>query len=108
MYLRVDVEPAVAEDHFQGLLLVGLAAAVDQALDYCARPQALGVDERPVEIEEEGLRLHFPLPQHFLYFLPLPHGQGSLRPIFGSSRTYSSPVYISPSMKRHSPSIFLK
>jgi hypothetical protein len=24
-----------------------------------------------------------PLPQHFLYFLPLPHGQGSLRPIFG-------------------------
>src|SRR5690606_31091206 len=26
-------------------------------------------------------------PQHFLYFLPLPQGQGSLRPIFGSSRT---------------------
>jgi hypothetical protein len=25
-----------------------------------------------------------PLPQHFLYFLPLPHGQGSLRPTFGS------------------------
>jgi len=24
-----------------------------------------------------------PLPQHFLYFLPLPHGQGSLRPILG-------------------------
>src|ERR1017187_3743167 len=24
-----------------------------------------------------------PLPQHFLYFLPLPQGQGSLRPIFG-------------------------
>ncbi len=23
------------------------------------------------------------LPQHFLNFLPLPHGQGSLRPIFG-------------------------
>src|SRR3982751_3182058 len=34
-------------------------------------------------------------PWHFLYFLPLPHGQGSLRPTFGSSRltcfTTSSP-----------------
>jgi hypothetical protein len=27
-------------------------------------------------------------PQHFLYFLPLPHGHGSLRPTFGSGRTY--------------------
>ena len=26
-------------------------------------------------------------PQHFLNFLPLPQGQGSLRPIFGPSRT---------------------
>ena len=25
-------------------------------------------------------------PWHFLYFFPLPHGQGSLRPTFGSSR----------------------
>src|ERR1019366_2818681 len=25
-----------------------------------------------------------PFPQHFLYFLPLPRGHGSLRPIFGS------------------------
>ncbi len=25
-------------------------------------------------------------PQHFLYFLPLPQGQGSLRPILGSLR----------------------
>jgi hypothetical protein len=24
------------------------------------------------------------LPQHFLYFLPLPHGQGALRPTFSS------------------------
>ena len=28
-----------------------------------------------------------PAPQHFLYFFPLPHGQGSLRPTFGSGRT---------------------
>ena len=27
-----------------------------------------------------------PAPWHFLYFLPLPHGHGSLRPTFGSSR----------------------
>src|SRR5271167_4446870 len=26
-------------------------------------------------------------PQHFLYFLPLPQGQGSLRPIFSPERT---------------------
>ena len=25
-------------------------------------------------------------PQHFLYFLPLPQGQGSLRPTLGSGR----------------------
>jgi len=24
--------------------------------------------------------------QHFLYFLPLPHGHGSLRPVLGSAR----------------------
>ena len=24
-------------------------------------------------------------PQHFLYFLPLPHGHGSLRPTFGGA-----------------------
>ena len=27
---------------------------------------------------------HYPLPQHLLYFKPLPHGQGAFRPIFGS------------------------
>jgi hypothetical protein len=29
-------------------------------------------------------------PQHFLYFFPLPHEHGSLRPTFGSGRTYVS------------------
>ena len=29
-------------------------------------------------------------PQHFLYFLPLPHGQGSLRPTLGSVRMTGS------------------
>src|SRR5215211_3707840 len=29
---------------------------------------------------------HAAAPWHFLYFFPLPHGQGSLRPTFGSSR----------------------
>src|SRR5215471_5079879 len=28
-----------------------------------------------------------PAPQHFLYFLPLPQGQGSLRPILSPART---------------------
>lgn len=28
------------------------------------------------------------LPQHFLYLRPLSHGQGSFRPILGSSRKY--------------------
>src|SRR5262249_4243423 len=30
--------------------------------------------------------VHAAAPWHFLYFFPLPHGQGSLRPTFGSSR----------------------
>ena len=29
---------------------------------------------------------HAAAPWHFLYFFPLPHGHGSLRPTFGSSR----------------------
>ena len=32
-------------------------------------------------------RSHTFLPQQFLYFFPLPQGQGSLRPIFGVVRT---------------------
>src|SRR5882762_10233609 len=40
---------------------------------------------------------HAAAPWHFLYFFPLPQGQGSLRPTFGSSRrtvliTSSPPV----------------
>src|SRR6185503_3540651 len=40
---------------------------------------------------------HAAWPWHFLYFFPLPHGHGSLRPTFGSSRrtvliTSSPPV----------------
>src|SRR5687767_14210892 len=34
-------------------------------------------------------RSHY-APWHFLYFLPLPHGHGSLRPTFGSGRTNGS------------------
>ena len=31
-------------------------------------------------------RYYFPAPQHFLYFLPLPQGQGSFRPIFSPAK----------------------
>ena len=40
--------------------------------------------------QASGVPVKTPPRQHFLYFLPLPHGQGSLRPIFGVSRTYVS------------------
>src|SRR5947207_1802881 len=33
------------------------------------------------------LRYAASFPQHFLYFFPLPHGHGSLRPTFGASFT---------------------
>ena len=36
-----------------------------------------------------GLKLH--APWHFLYFLPLPQGQRSLRPTFAPSRTTGVP-----------------
>lgn len=45
------------------------------------------------------------LPQHFLYFLPEPHGQGSFLPIFGVSRTIGSGLTNSPSINFHSPSM---
>ena len=40
-------------------------------------------DDQKVKIN--GRRNQFK--QHFLNFLPLPHGQGSLRPILGPTRT---------------------
>src|SRR5439155_12659336 len=37
-------------------------------------------------LSTDDYRVHAAAPWHFLYFFPLPHGQGSLRPTFGSSR----------------------
>src|ERR1039458_1067581 len=42
------------------------------------------------------------LPQHFLYFLPLPHGQGSFRPTFGSVLWIGSTTSYSAGRKRSS------
>ena len=39
---------------------------------------------------------YLPAPQHFLYFLPLPHGHGSLRPILGPSCTTVSTLVTVP------------
>ena len=36
----------------------------------------------PFRSQPRGRPGHFPAPWHFLYFLPLPQGQGSLRPTF--------------------------
>ncbi len=44
-------------------------------------PPGGGVKERSADLPEGYF------PQHFLYFFPLPQGQGSFRPIFGSVRT---------------------
>ena len=53
---------------------------------------ALSVKKRPGELQlpagasvysTRKLRRRQFLPQQFLYFFPLPHGQGSLRPTFG-------------------------
>src|ERR1700690_1533215 len=48
---------------------------------------ALGmtIEERPLRLG--GEKPYWPAPQHFLYFLPLPQGQGSLRPTFSPERT---------------------
>ncbi len=47
-------------------------------------------------------------PQHFLYFLPLPHGHGSFLPVLGSARTIGFGATADPSVKYHLPSFFLK
>ncbi len=36
------------------------------------------------------------VPWHFLYFLPLPHQQGSLRPIFSSSPLTTVEAFVPP------------
>ena len=83
---RVDVDPAMTENDRRERLDRRRLSPVGQPVDDCPGPQHLGVDERAVQVEEEGRRPHLSFPQHFLYFFPLPHGQGSFRPIFGSSR----------------------
>jgi hypothetical protein len=42
----------------------------------------LSISLRHTVMDSEG---HDYPPQHFLYFFPLPHGHGSLRPIFGGA-----------------------
>ena len=39
------------------------------------------------------LKVYCPLPQQFLYFFPLPQGQGSLRPTFGDLRRNVSTLW---------------
>src|SRR6202043_1485594 len=39
----------------------------------------------PERCRTRPILTHACLPQQFLYFFPLPHGQGSLRPTFGAS-----------------------
>ena len=45
---------------------------------------------KKTEPQDSQLRFFYTIyafrPQQFLYFLPLPHGHGSLRPIFGEVR----------------------
>src|SRR5437899_12830839 len=49
-------------------------------------------------------------PQHFLYFLPEPHGQGSLRPIFAAPRTtcWGLLPLVAPARRACSSSRFLR
>ena len=50
----------------------------------------------------------FHAPQHFLYFFPLPQGQGLLRPTFGEERVTVGAETVFPSTKNHSSFFFLK
>ncbi|MDF1833234.1 MAG: hypothetical protein P1U52_12855 [Porticoccaceae bacterium] len=43
-------------------------------------------DGNAYEVRASTKRRYNYLPQHFLNLRPLPHGQGSLRPTFGSAR----------------------
>src|SRR5262249_9047507 len=52
-----------------------------------AAPKLVVVGRRPAGVPRRRSHPgHAAAPWHFLYFFPLPHGQGSLRPTFGSSR----------------------
>ena len=50
------------------------------------RKRGLDVGARQAILRNSGLCFHRQAPWHFLYFLPLPHGHGSLRPTFGAWR----------------------
>ena len=69
------------------------ARAYDQVLEGtfdCVVRLVLNAEHLPGEPDISSSRprlLNQCAPQHFLYFFPLPHGQGALRPTFGSART---------------------
>src|SRR5713101_7053068 len=50
---------------------------------YIPMPEGRGFT---MDLDKRKAFLPYYTPQHFLYFLPLPHGQGALRPIFAPWR----------------------
>src|SRR5690242_21941479 len=63
----------------------------------CHRAISNQQSSKAIGNQQSEIRNYAAAPWHFLYFLPLPHGHGSLRPTFGSSRrtvlmTSSPPV----------------
>ena len=65
--------------------------------------------QRKEDEEVRGIAIgDYWLPQHFLYFLPLPQGQGSFRPILGWLRTTGCLVGSLASTKYHWPSCLRK
>ena len=69
-----ELEPELRELHRLGLVDEAMAGGADD-IDF-DKPHPL--------LPTPDIFARYP-PQHFLYFLPLPQGQGSLRPILGST-----------------------
>src|SRR5206468_2840031 len=81
----------------------GMLGNQEDVVEGEGRGEAVGLARRAQLVPEvldqviDGVDVaHVAAPWHFLYFLPLPQGQGSLRPIFGSSRRTVFGVASSP------------
>src|ERR1039458_4145722 len=97
--LRPGLSPGGRSQHLHGELARVPASTRVSRSSWPAGPRS-GPRPQPLArghaADQPCPRGSYPAPWHFLYFFPLPHGQGSLRPTFCPTATVLGPLESSP------------
>src|ERR1017187_8421807 len=97
--LRPGLSPGGRSQHLHGELARVPASTRVSRSSWPAGPRS-GPRPQPLArghaADQPCPRGSYPAPWHFLYFFPLPHGQGSLRPTFCPTVTVRDPLESSP------------